>query len=283
MNIKVPASSANLGIGFDTLGLSLNLFNEFQFKPNFSDKLVNFPDTLENNLVYMAYTAFFAAHKTPHRRVVITQMTQDIPVARGLGSSAACILAGVFAANEIGNLGSSYAECVRFAADYEGHPDNVYAAAYGGLIGVFADNEKYIHHKFELHKSLCYTLLIPAQETNTKELRDVLPEKIALDDAVHNVARIAQLPSALVKGDISKLNLLLDDRIHEPHRLPQLASEEEITQLKRHKDIAVVLSGSGSSLLVLSKAPIDDYLTDALLATYKAVAVDIGAKLEIIK
>ncbi|QMS84375.1 homoserine kinase [Candidatus Xianfuyuplasma coldseepsis] len=279
MKISVPATSANLGIGFDAIGLSLSLYNTFSFTKSRNDHIVSYSGELDDHLVYQAYKAFFTYHRRPHLPITIEVEQQEIPISRGLGSSAACILAGVFAANTLGHLNASFDECVAFSASLEGHPDNIYPAAYGGLVATYQDNDIYYHQSFPVHSSLQFTLLIPDQHTSTSDLRNAIPTTIKHQDAVHNVARVLHLPSAFKTGNLQTLRRILNDKLHEPYRYPFIPKSNEILTLKRHKELAIVISGSGSSLLFISKKPIDAYLTDSIKSVYRVVPVQPEAKL----
>ncbi len=281
MKVKVPATSANLAVGFDLLGLSLNVFNTFEFTPTKNDHIMNDTGDPNNHLVLQAYKAFFTFHKRPHLPVTIQTIQEDIPRSRGLGSSATCILAGVFAANTLGKLNASFDRCVAFAADYEGHPDNVYPAAYGGLVATLRDEEGYYFQSFDVHDSFVFTLLIPDTITKTDLLRKALPDTVDHTDAVHNAAHVVHLPKAFQTGDLKLLKRLMNDRLHEPYRYPFIPKFNEIQELKRHPGLVVAISGSGSTILVISQEPIDKYLTPSLQQTFRVVPVTIGAKLEL--
>jgi homoserine kinase len=281
MKIKVPATSANLGVGFDTLGISLSLYNEFEFTRSYTDELIGFEEIKGDNLVYRAYKAFLANKGLMHRNVKIELLNQGIPISRGLGSSASCVLAGVFAANQLASIGASFDECVAFAADLEGHPDNVFAAAYGGLCAVFQTNGLYKHQTFPIHKKLEFTILFPDVETSTVKMRKVLPDQVPLTDAVFNLSRIVQLPRAFEQGDIKLLKTLTEDKLHEQYRIPKLPLFEDILQFQKKSGVVVTLSGSGSALLAISdevcKPP------TSLHKAYNSIRVSAGMKMEITK
>lgn len=267
MIVKVPASSANLGIGFDTLGLALNLYNEFEFITVPADQLVGFPED-DDNLVLKAYKAFEAHYKKPHLPVRIKLLSNNIPISRGLGSSASCILAGIIAANHILKIRASYEKCVSFAADLEGHPDNIYAAAYGGLISVYNDNGDYYNNTFEIHPKLEFYLLIPEQQASTEDLRKALPDGLPYSDIVHNLSRIISLPDAFKAGNIASLRRLLDDRLHEPYRFEHLVEPKLVRSLKLYDNLVVLISGSGNTVLIIGRQ-IDDAIFDKLNPYYK--------------
>ena len=276
MKISVPATSANLGIGFDTLGLSLSLYNIFEIKKSKTSAILNYIGLLDDHLVYQAYKAFFKFHGKPKINVTIEALQQEIPISNGLGSSAACILAGVIAANKIGDLGASFDECVNFCANYEGHPDNIFAAAYGGLIAVYKEKNEYHYQKFPIHESFKFNILVPEAKGKTSDLRKAIPKQIDHKDAIHNLSRIIHLPKAFERGDFNELKRLINDRLHEPYRYPFIPHHEAILSLKEMRDLLVTISGSGLSLLVISSKDINVYLTETIKESYQVINVDVS-------
>ena len=277
--VKTPATSANLGVGFDTLGLALSLYNEFQFETSDEDAFIGFKDQYLNkkyNLVHKAYVAFYEKYGDgPYQPVKMTFMKQDIPISRGLGSSASLILAGVFASNRLHHTHLSFDACVSFAATFEGHPDNVYACAYGGLVSVIKQYDMHIHHHLEVSNRLHFHLLIPTQKGYTKKLREALPKHVSLKDAVHNSSRMSVLPVAMKQGDIHLLKVVLDDRLHEPYRIPLLPNQNIIKRLK--EKYLMLISGSGPTLLIITdgqKLSLDEQ--DLEGHTYKLVSISQG-------
>ena len=208
LKIKLPATTANLAVGFDSLGMALNIYNEFHFVESSEFALTNF-EVNEDNLVLSSYLAFTKEYSTNIQPVEIIMSYSDIPSSRGLGSSATCILAGVLASNHFNTLNKSYYECVKFAANLEGHPDNIFACAYGGLVTVFKDEGEYYFSALEVSKDLKFKALIPNKLGNTKTLRNVLPNEIKLEDAVYNISRSLALPLAMKNGDFPLLKEFL--------------------------------------------------------------------------
>lgn len=277
--VKTPATSANLGVGFDTLGIALSLYNEFQFESSHDDTFIGFQARYQNkkyNLVYKAYAAFFKTYgKGSYQAVKMTLIKQDIPISRGLGSSASLILAGVFASNHLHQIHVSFDDCVSFAATFEGHPDNVYACAYGGLISVIKQEDKYIHQALEVSDKLHFHLLIPREKGYTKKLREALPKHVSLIDAVHNSSRMSVLPAAMKQGDMNLLKVVLDDRLHEPYRIPRLPNQDIINHLK--EKYLILISGSGPTLFIITddqKLSLDEQELEG--HSYRVVSVSLG-------
>lgn len=288
IKIKTPATSANLSVGFDTIGIAFNKYNIFSFKENDKYIVKGFRKafSVDSNLVLESYLKFSKNNLTEEniKKVEITLEENNIPVSRGLGSSASCILAGVFAANEINKLNKTFRECVDFASDLEGHGDNIYACAYGFLNASLKDNGNYIHKLYEVSENLNFHLLIPSQEGQTKQLRNILPKKLDYSDAVFNLSRVIFVPDAFKNGDFKLLKIILKDQLHEKYRYPFIPMHEEIKKLSNRDDLIVCISGSGPSVLIISeKTNID--IPKQLQEIYKLVKVNVskGTQIEVIE
>jgi homoserine kinase len=265
IKISTPATSANLSVGFDTLGLALDIYNEFLFEetPFFHANGFQEVISLEDNLVLQSYLAFAKQHKSEEdiKKITITLLKQDIPMSRGLGSSASCIVAGVLAANNINQLNRTLEECASFASSLEGHPDNVYACIFGSLTAAYRDNFHYYYDKFSVSNSLVFTVLIPEKTSSTKELRSVLPKNLSISDTIFHLSRIIHVPNAFHSGDFISLKRLLKDKIHEQARGKFIPHFEELYSLNKRDDIIVTISGSGSTLLIISSKNVMDHLS----------------------
>ena len=134
----------------------------------------------------------------------------------------------VLASNEIHNLGKSYLEGVSFSAKLEGHPDNVFACAYGVLVSVYEDDNEYFYKKYPVSSNLSFNMLIPEILGNTESLRNSLPESLGYKDIVNNLSRIIQLPSAFAEGSLDELKRVLKDKLHEPYRFKSIPKFTEI-------------------------------------------------------
>ncbi|MBU1020308.1 MAG: homoserine kinase [Firmicutes bacterium] len=284
IKITLPATTANFGIGFDTLGMSLDLYNVFTFKQSDAHRTIGFDENIKSheNLVLSSYILFAEAYqkKSEILFVEIEQLESQIPVSRGLGSSAACILAGVFGANIMNELGKTYEECVDFAAKIEGHPDNVFACAYGGFISAYLENENYYYDQYPISKSIQFQLLIPLVTGNTSLLRKVLPTSLSYQDTVHNLSRIISLPNALQDGDFLKLKRILKDQLHEPYRFPFIPQSSLIQELNQQPNLIALISGSGPTVLLLHLDSEVPFIVQDILDTFELVEIKIGNKLE---
>lgn len=287
MKIKVPATSANLGVGFDTLGLSVGLYNIFNIEASESFSLHNFGvyNELENNLVYQIYKETIEHFGKDVKPVSITLTECNIPESRGLGSSASCVLAGIFAANEIAQLGMSYEECIFFAADLEGHPDNVFPAGFGGLIAGFKDEDEYYFDQFEISPMFKFAFLIPQTTGKTEVLRRVLPRSIKYHQCISNLSRIVHLPKTLQSGSLKKLKAVLKDQLHEQYRFSYIPLSNKLLELQKDEKLILKISGSGPSILLISTEKPQNRIPQSILEAFDCVELEIGnhIKIEITK
>lgn len=254
LTIKTPATSANIGVGFDTLGLALNLYNVFTFEKSDDFYVSGFDASTKQNENYVlkAYLAFAQKHHIKPIPIHIQLVQNDIPIARGLGSSASCLLAGVLACNYINQLNQTLFDCASFASDMEGHSDNVFACAYGGFTASFMHDHVYEHDTFKVSNTLRFFVLIPQRGENTETLRDILPEKVCRKSAVHNLSRMIFIPKAFKDGNLKLLRKLLKDDLHEKYRMHTIPYRKDIEKLQEQGAISMI-SGSGPTMLLISK------------------------------
>ena len=259
MIVRVPASSANLGPGFDSFGIAWQLYNEIDFQiteDGFSISGCAEQYQNENNLACRGFRRVLERCGIPYTGVAIRFGRCAIPVSRGLGSSAALIAAGVTAANELYELGLSRSELLLLATEVEGHPDNVAPALYGGL-GVSAmDGGRAITRRFPLSDRLHFTALVPPFELSTALARSVLPESLPREDAVFNVSRGALLLRALGDGDAELLAFAMDDRIHQRYRATLIDGFHTARNEAQESGAAgICISGAGPTILCVSERP----------------------------
>ena len=274
--VRVPGTTANLGPGFDCLGMALDLWNEVRVDALPSGAggrwlddgptvvlegqgAVELPGD-KNNLVYRAVeTLFQEAHvDTPDLRLYCRN---DIPLKRGLGSSAAAIVGGLMAANCLlprlfgsGARPLSRDELLDLAVRLEGHPDNVAAALLGGLQLVAREEDVLLSAPVSVPEDIHAVLFIPDMKIATEEARAVLPDRISREDAVYNMGRIALLMNALASGRLNDLHFATMDRIHQPYRQRLFPAMKVIFSAALQAGaLGVFLSGSGSTILALSK------------------------------
>jgi len=259
MKIRVPASSANLGPGFDCFGIAWKLYNELDFElceeglyiTGCDDRYAN-----EENLAYTAYKLVLERCGIKPSGLRINFGNTRIPISRGLGASSALLVGGVIAANELHALGLSTKELLEIAVSLEGHPDNVVPALFGGLSASAMVAGKPVTVSYPLSEKLHFTALIPPFELSTSEARRVLPQYVPREDAVFNVSRAALLLNALGSGDTELLRVSMDDRLHQPYRIPLVRGYDIARGLAfKCGAAAVCISGAGPTMLCVSDKP----------------------------
>ncbi|MDY0235601.1 MAG: homoserine kinase [Gudongella sp.] len=246
IQINVPATSANLGAGFDTLGIALNRYNKFYIKE------IEKVDFINENLVYKSYRKVFEILDKPIVEVEIIIDT-DIPLSRGLGSSAACIVGGVMGANEIlGNL-LSKEEILEISTMIETHPDNVAPAIYGGMVTSVMEGDKVYYCQIPIKNKLEFIALVPDFKLSTKMARGVLPEIIPYKDGVFNVGRVGLLLGALTTGRDDLLKHAFKDKLHQPYRGDLIPGFNEIMDFANYSGaLGCYLSGAGPTIMCIS-------------------------------
>ncbi|WP_352418977.1 homoserine kinase [Proteiniborus sp.] len=264
IKVKVPATSANLGPGFDTLGLALNLYNTFLFEEISNGLEVNGCDpgyANEKNLVYTSMMKTFdkIGYKPKGIRI---DMNTDIPISRGMGSSAACILGGVIGANKLAKASLSNDEILDIATEIEGHPDNIAPALFGGLVVSVMEDENIYYDKISVANGIKFVALIPDFTLSTTKAREVLPSTISYKDGVYNVGRVSLLLSALSNGRFELLKVALDDKLHQPYRKKLIPRFDEIlNKCYELGCLGAYLSGAGPTLMTIIKDDDIDFTT----------------------
>ncbi len=252
IKIRVPATSANLGPGFDCLGLALNIWNEVSFEP--ASKTTyrasgEGAEKLNKGTKNMLTKAFAYVHEICGRdfKGVNIQTQNEILMSSGLGSSAAAIVAGMFGANEMLDHPLSASELLILATDMEGHPDNVAPALIGGLVVSVMSEDDIITRRYELPE-LAVVIVKPNVDWPTRVARSVLPKSISRADAVFNIGRAALVVDGLRNGDLDLLQKVMEDRIHQPYRLKHISGG--MSAYKTAKQFgAAALSGAGPSII----------------------------------
>lgn len=252
VKVTVPASTANIGPGFDTLGLALNLYNEYIFEESDKGLIIEGCPDIFNNKNNLVYKSFAITAKKIGKRVkgLKISMNTSIPVSRGLGSSSACIVGGVYGANHLYNLGLSTDEMFKIAAMIEGHPDNIAPCIYGGLNASIVEKDIPYAIKYNISDKLKFCALIPNFETSTKEARKLLPKKIDFCDAVFNISRVSVLLKALETGDINMIGIALKDKLHQAYRAALIHECDDVSEICFvDGSSAIFISGSGPTLM----------------------------------
>lgn len=262
--VRVPASSANLGPGFDALGLGLDLYLECRFRPaeqlaiRATGRDAELISTGTDNLIWQ--TAAGVAERNGRTLPPIDlEIANDIPLGKGMGSSAAALTAGVAIANVVLGLGWDELRVLDEAARLEGHPDNVAAAVLGSIVASAVDTEgKAQAIRMDLHPKFNVAVVVPDFVLSTSKAREVLPQTYSRADAVFNVQRSTLLIVALATGTTSAFPTALEDRMHQPYRFPLVPGLEEVGRLRAPGLLGCALSGAGPSILVFHEKGHED-------------------------
>lgn len=281
--VKVPASSANLGPGFDSLGMALSLFAWVSMAPASETRITLVGDNLDGvsqdktNLVYTVAQAVFekAGVELPELDIGIRS---DIPLTRGLGSSASAIVGALVAANTLIGNALTDDELFQMATALEKHPDNVGASLFGGIIAAAWDGSRAEYVRLEPPAGMDVLVAIPEFELSTKKARNVLPEQITMKDAVFNVTHSSLLTAALATGRLDLLGHAMRDRLHQPYRAALIPGMERILrEATEHGALGAVLSGAGPTLLLLTRS--EESGNGKLIAFVHEVMAQEGVKL----
>lgn len=261
--VRTYATSANLGPGFDTLGICFDLYNEYEYKISNHYKIIShdrYYNNYRHNLIIKSYEEVFKRLNHEIIYIYLREVVQHIPTSRGLGSSASCIVCGILMANDILGNPLSRDEMFTLASEIEGHPDNVAPLIYGGFTASFKDEDG-VFHKMSLKISnrIHFMACIPSYKLTTRVSRSVLPKAVSLSDAVYNISHSIATIKALEEGNIELLRVAMKDKLHEPYRFGLIEGSDEIRDYaKEHNDICVI-SGAGPTLLLISDKKIEPY------------------------
>ena len=259
ITVTVPATTANLGPGFDCLGMALDVWNTITFTAGESGFSIagQGSDDLpagQGNFIIDAFSVPFSRTGKPVAQVGIVCQNR-IPVGRGLGSSSAAVVAGIMAGNELCGSPFNREELLAMAADVEGHPDNVASAILGGLQVVVNGSDGIVASSVPLPRGLDAVLFVPDQPVMTEEARSLLPRRIDRDDAVFNIGRVGLLVNALATGDVSLLRTATEDRLHQQAREKVFPAMKNILRAALDAGaLGAFLSGSGSSVLAFANS-----------------------------
>ena len=262
--VRVPASSANMGAGFDSLGIALGLYNTLKISetPDGITVYNNSKDYIpigEKNLVYRAITRVFDEVGYKKKGIKIIQ-SSEIPVTRGLGSSSACIVGGMLAANVISGRKLDYKQILNLAAEMEGHPDNVTPALFGVFCVAAKENGKTIFSSTKLSQKVKLAVMVPEFYLSTKSSRGALPESVALSDAAYNISRASLLSTLLINEKYDDLKYAVRDRLHQDFRKDSIENFDEIMEKTYEFGAkATYLSGSGPTMVSILTENFDGF------------------------
>lgn len=263
VSVKVPATSANLGPGFDTLGMALSFYDELQVEAVAGSEITvevhgegqGEVPTDGTNLVAKTIAYVFDRYKQQLPGLKLTAHNV-IPHGRGMGSSGAAVVSGIMAAKGLLEdvVEISASDLLDIATELEGHPDNVAPALFGGLTIAWEDEQGPHHKKLFVHRGVSPLELVPSHKMSTALARSLQPESVPHDDAVFNVSRSALLIAALTQSP-ELLMAATEDKLHQNYRAEAMPETYEVIQLMRSHGHAAVVSGAGPSVLVLASDP----------------------------
>jgi len=268
VSVKVPATTANMGPGFDCIGMALPIYNTVTIEetvfPNSGIEIkVCLKDENENsivpedkdNIAYKAVELLYNSIGQTPSELKIT-IDSDIPIARGLGSSASVIVGALMAANELLGSPADQAALLSLATDVEGHPDNVAPAILGGMVVVSQEDDGSIfYEKLNFPKEWSLIICVPDFELTTGISRSVVPENIPIKDVEFNLTRVAMFVRAVDTKNAELMKMALHDKIHQPYRQKLIPGYKEITESLRFEEnvLGCVISGAGPSILIIAK------------------------------
>ncbi len=297
VKVRVPGSSANMGPGFDSLGLALTIYNYIEAEE--TDKGLDieimdaetkeFLPTDEKNLVYKSMKYLFEKAGY-HPKGLKLRLTSEVPVTRGLGSSSACIVGGLVAANELSGNKFSSREIMSMATKIEGHSDNVCAAYLGGFTVSVFDKDEVFYYSHKIKGDLKCLVLIPDYAVTTQKARNTLPGYYPKRDVAFNISHASLLVASMVSGNYENLLCAIDDRVHEPYRKIFIDGYQKLyNKLKSYGALGTFISGSGPTLASIVEADDAEYFyedikeyTDKAFPTWTVKLLDIdneGAKI----
>ncbi len=263
LSVKVPATTANLGPGFDTLGLALSLYDELEVTVR-DDSVIRVKvhgvgegvvPSDESNLVARSIAHVFSSYDIPLPGLEIVA-NNAIPHSRGLGSSGAAVVAGVMVAKGLlaGIVDLSPERLLELATDLEGHPDNVAPALFGGLTIAWVTDDGPKYQKLTAHRGVSTVVFVPDMVMSTALARSLQPESVPHKDAIFNLSRSALLVAALIQSP-ELLLAATEDRLHQSYRASAMRETDDLIQMLRQHGLAAVVSGAGPSVLVLGSDP----------------------------
>jgi len=268
IKVQVPATTANLGPGFDCLGLALKLYLKLEIEEIEEGFVIEYQGEgaekfsakkKEDTLIWKSINLVLKrARKDIHKKRLKIRVFNEIPITRGLGSSASAIIGGIVGAAKLYNINLTNQEMLELALSLEGHMDNIVPALIGGLTLAYKTGQEAIKWAgIKTPLDLRIVVAIPEFTLNTKEMRKVLPvlpQKVALPEAIFNLSRSALLVNALQNSDWNVLAEAMEDRLHQPYRAPFIPGIEDMfSQIKKTGLAGVALSGSGPSVVSLTK------------------------------
>lgn len=287
ISVKVPATTANVGPGFDSFGMALPIYNTVTIEETVIGgveiELLSKDDEIQNlylpadesNIIFRAIEQLYACVGQSPSAIKVTIDT-NIPIAKGLGSSASVIVGALIAANELLGRPADLDALLSIANEVEGHPDNITPAFLGGFcISSLEEDGSIKYCKLDWPEDWKLTLCIPDFELSTKISRSVLPEQVSREDAVFNIRRAAILIHAIHTQDHELMKIAMEDKLHQPYRVRFVPGLEDVIEELKNFDnvLGVALSGAGPSILVISRENNIDKIKDIIRTTWERYSV----------
>jgi homoserine kinase len=283
VTVTVPATTANIGVGFDCLGAALTMTNEFQFEVVDSDTQLKIivegaeahkVATGESNLIYRSLVQLYQhIEQTPPPLEITIKL--GVPLSRGLGSSATAIIGGLLGANSLAGHPLSQWEIMEMAIAIEGHPDNVVPALRGNCLLSVEDQGEWQISPIPWHQNIIPIVAIPNFELSTKEARSVLPTEYSRRDAIFNISRMGLLIRALATNNIPWLKTALADKLHQPYRQQLIKGYQEVQQAALGAGAhGMVISGAGPTLLALTAPERADQVVTSMITAWQSLGVE---------
>lgn len=281
--VSVPATTANIGPGFDCLGAALTRYNRFTFTRTTAPLTITVSGmdsdrvtTDASNLAYVAFSEFFKQLDQPIPSVQI-DIELDVPLARGMGSSSTAIVGGILGANALAGEPLDLAALAQLATDIEGHPDNVVPALLGGCrLATVNDTGAGTICQIPWNPAIVPILVVPAFEVSTAKARQVLPQQYSRADAIYTLGHLGLLLRALETGNGDWLRTAIGDRIHEPYRKTLIPGYDAVVAAALAGGAyGVTISGAGPTLLALSSAEQAAAIAQTMATTWQQQGIDI--------
>ena len=294
VSVRVPATTANLGPGFDCFGLALPVYNTITIEelvdPNEDIQINVFSDEFDlsefhipkdkTNIVYRAVDLLFAyVGQTPQSMRI--NIYTDIPLASGFGSSASVIAGGLIATNELLGSPADTDTLIAIGTEIEGHPDNLATAILGGFVLSSQESDGSVTtRRISWPEEWKITMCLPDFELPTTISRSVLPEMVSFKDAVYNSRRTAMMVDAIINKDEELFRLAMQDKLHQPYRTKLVPGLDEIIKNLKHKDnvLGTALSGAGPSIIVVTKDSNTDEICNIVNSTWENYGVNVSTK-----
>lgn len=283
VTVTVPATTANIGVGFDCLGAALTMTNEFQFEVVDSDTRLKIMvegeeahkvATGESNLIYRSLVQLYQhIEQTPPPLEITIKL--GVPLSRGLGSSATAIIGGLLGANSLAGHPLSQREIMEMAIAIEGHPDNVVPALLGNCLLSVEDQGEWQISPIPWHQNIIPIVAIPNFELSTREARSVLPTQYSRRDAIFNISRMGLLIRGLETNNPAWLKTALADKLHQPYRQQLIKGYQEVQQAALGAGAyGMVISGAGPTLLTLTAPELAEQVVASMRTAWQSLGVD---------